>query len=782
MKSAPVSSLILHDSHPKGLPVVVGCPFQIGSKPFLPSSASVAFADGSVAQAQCEILNHPDPSGVQWIELSFNATAGGRAAVTLLQGSTASAHLVETITHGSMLQNERLRVMVDTRPENPPVSIEWRETKNDPWKPLGHLELEVVTEEGTACSIGAAARTVRVLRNGSLRGQVEVMGQLMGNKRSPSLHFRLTVELWAGFDALRVDCRLSHQVPKVPAIQVKQATLRGVWKVGEKAARHFVQCNHGDFYVPREVVNPNQVALVSDFTCNGVHVSEPSMLLDDHAYAPYLMPPTVNTEPWLGLKGTKAAVYAQVLDFAPTRPNRLDSAGSELSFHLVPDGNTTRWPQGRSIQQTCFFALNRPALGPLAHEGRAQPSTEMLVELNRFEMPQVLKHVPGKNLRIHGLLHDLCKLKMVGDKWNLGDTVDASYSIYYAGIPNRLEKLPGAPDFHPQFTPAGALCPQSSLQFIEPVWTNNEYDVLHALAQEICRTGKNDFLAALRWCARHNIDVDFCVFSDHRWHHRATPAHSAHHNTTGAYPSHFWTQGLLQYYLLTGDRDALEVAIALGDKTIENFNDEELRKVQYGFNREIGWGLLLLVALVETTGIARFREECDRLADYLQAYDRVKFTGAVNLSNGRPGRSLERQMIDNAFGYTSMVEAMDRYQRVSGRKDTEKWLLELLEELKRQTWISMDDGEMPSFYGMVPHMMAMGFERTGDHDYLEAGMVILENTLDAGISQICNGEIKTSAMVHRGFCRFAGHADRAGLLELFEFQTIRKHQARQAKA
>ena len=113
-------------------------------------------------------------------------------------------------------------------------------------------------------------------------------------------------------------------------------------------------------------------------------------------------------------------------------------------------------------------------------------------------------------------------------------------------------------------------------------------------------------MTMLRWAVRHNIDIDFVSYSDHRWHHRATPAHSAHHNTTGAYPSHFWTQGLLQYYLLTGDRDALEVATALGDKTIENFHHPELRKIQWGFNREIGWGLLALVALVEITGEKRF--------------------------------------------------------------------------------------------------------------------------------------------------------------------------------
>jgi len=215
------------------------------------------------------------------------------------------------------------------------------------------------------------------------------------------------------------------------------------------------------------------------------------------------------------------------------------------------------------------------------------------------------------------------------------------------------------------------------------------------------------------------------------------------------------------------------VAVALGDKTIENFHHTELRKIQWGFNREIGWGLLALVALVEVTGEKRFREECDQLADYLQGHDRAAFKGAVNLSNGRPGRSLERQMIDNGFGYASMIEAVDRYQRVSNRRDTHLWLVKLLNELRRQTWNAMGEGEISGPTNMVSHIMAIGYERTGNQDFLAAGLAVLDHALDHGISSLVTGEVKISAMAYRGFCRFLGHADRAGLLERFELVSFR---------
>ena len=147
---------------------------------------------------------------------------------------------------------------------------------------------------------------------------------------------------------------------------------------------------------------------------------------------------------------------------------------------------------------------------------------------------------------------------------------------------------------------------------------------------------------------------------------------------------------------------------------------------------------------------------------------------AVNLSNGRTGRSLERQMIDNGFGYASMIEAVDRYQRVSNRQDTHLWLVEILNELRRQTWIAIGEGEIPSLTNMVSHIMAIGYERTGDQDFLAAGMVSLDNAMDNGISSLITGEVKISAMAYRGLCRFLGHADRAGLLDRLELPGLRE--------
>jgi hypothetical protein len=368
----------------------------------------------------------------------------------------------------------------------------------------------------------------------------------------------------------------------------------------------------------------------------------------------------------------------------------------------------------------------------------------------------------------------LCDLAMPGDKWNLGDTPETGYTRSYPGIPNHLIFKPGVPALPVSFAAGGnRIYPESFAQFLEPVWTNNEYDIIHGMALEILRTGDMQPMTQLRWAARHQIEIDFVAFSDDPWHHRASPFHSHFHNTKGAISSHFFTQGLVQYYLLTGDRDALEVVEALGDKIVAI--DAHAQARTWKFDREIGWGLLALVCLVEA-GLERFRPECDKIAGFLQNYDRAGFKGAVKLSRGREGRPLERQMVDNGFGYAAMVEAMDRYQRITGAPDTAAWLDKLLGQLHREMWNAIDEGEVPSLHDMTTHMLAIGYERTGDPAFIRSGLVMLDAFFDSlamggGAADFWGG-MKPHGKLYRALIRYLGHADKLGLLDRFEYPSM----------
>ena len=282
----------------------------------------------------------------------------------------------------------------------------------------------------------------------------------------------------------------------------------------------------------------------------------------------------------------------------------------------------------------------------------------------------------------------------------------------------------------------------------------------------------------LRWAVRHNIEVDFIAYSDDPRHHRGSPFHSHFHNTKGAITSHFWTQGLLEYYCLTGDDDVLETALALGDKILE-INHFGV-SANWKFDREIGWALLALVSLMDS-GYKKFATEAETIANFLQAYNRKAFSGAVNLSAGREGASLERQMIDNGFGYTSMIEALDKYQRLTDSEDMAIWFKELLVQLKRETWLKVSDGELPTVHNMIGLMMAIGFERTDDPDFLLVGELTLEHYLDSAfpIKHLMGGEAgqaKPCAMSYRGLLRFLGALSKIGELKKYEYKTLLKHE------
>jgi hypothetical protein len=348
--------------------------------------------------------------------------------------------------------------------------------------------------------------------------------------------------------------------------------------------------------------------------------------------------------------------------------------------------------------------------------------------------------------------------------FDLGDTPDTGYST---ALPSqgrqRIRLLPNAPDLPRCFNAAnGVLSPWVLHQLYERVWVNNEYDAIHAFACELMRTGKPSLWPTLRWMVRHNIEVDFTHYSDQPWLHRISPVHSARHSTSGGYPSHFWTQGLMEYYCLTGDPDVREVAVALGDAIIRFFHDPERGKFYRAFDRENGWSLLALVHLYDITREKRFGEEIDRLCEFILAQPPV---------GNDPDQGYFTLGAVRAFYFLlNYVEGLDLYQRITGRQDLADWLVRALRPMIGQIRELLRKGE--SAYS-TPAAMAIGFERTGDMEFLKAGMICVEElTQDDPRWLNPIPEIKVMAIVYRAYIRFLGHALRAGLLDSLEYRGL----------
>ncbi len=773
---------------PAGLPVATGVPFPQGML-LAETPLAIESPSGAMLPAASRPLTWWPDGTVRWCLVQFCARETGDHRVRVNTSEAVSESVV--LKHANdrwIIASDRLRVEVC---ESGPGILGDLTCDGKPYlaRP-GDLRLCV----DDASTEHEEQRLVRVLEESPLRVRLRVEGSHFRASGARHLSYRLDIDVWAGWPVLRMDYQFLNLEPGADSQAITRIALESAWEMGPHTTRHFLQQAYGLFNVSRHVSNPDPVALVADLSMRRAHVEKPSMLLDNVDYPAYLHPPLIATHEWLGVEDGAHAVYVEMNDMLQTIPNRVASAGNTMELEFWPaSAGTLDLPQGRSKRHTVCFAFLRqdeqaphketeklsgaPHQAPkgvasmlkaLCYEDRACISPAWVASCREFDQHAVLPI--DRHIRIESNLASLMHLKMPFTKFDVGDN-DSHYNGSYALADDRLVRpLPDAPII-PRNWPDGYPT-QTYLDCHEPVWTNNEYDVIHAFANEIMRTGRHDLLPTLRLAARHNIEVDFLHYSDHKWLHRATPAHSARHTTTGAYPSHFWTEGLLEYYCLTGDIDALEVALALGDKTMENLRDPAIREVLWGFNREVGWSILSLACLYDITREERFKPMLDEMVDYLVAFDRQNYTGAVSLSNGNDRQSLNRQIIGNFFGYQSMVDAVDKYATTTGCPRVTAWLKEFCNDLADASLQAAREGQLPDIKKGL--LFSVGYERTGDERFLAQISLLLDQLYWNGQGIKSGGSVKPVASSYRGFTRMLGHAWRAGLLDAYEFPSVKK--------
>jgi hypothetical protein len=160
------------------------------------------------------------------------------------------------------------------------------------------------------------------------------------------------------------------------------------------------------------------------------------------------------------------------------------------------------------------------------------------------------------------------------------------------------------------------------------VWTNNEYDFAHTMYLHWARTGERRFRGAADVAARHWLDVDLCHASPDPLRLGGHITHSAHHVTGGLAPSHQWVEGLLDYYHHTGEAEALDAAIGVGDNILRLLAQPTFERPGSFQVRELGWALVALAALHEETGEGRYLAEAARLVDMFVAW-RAEFGGLL---------------------------------------------------------------------------------------------------------------------------------------------------------
>ena len=268
------------------------------------------------------------------------------------------------------------------------------------------------------------------------------------------------------------------------------------------------------------------------------------------------------------------------------------------------------------------------------------------------------------------------------------------------------------------------------------VWTNNEYDYPHAIFLMHLRTGERRYLDKLLAAARHWMDIDICHYSEDPLRQGAQIVHSANHVTEQAVPSHEWVEGLLDYYHMTGERRALELAIGIGDNVMRLLETPMFQNKGEINARETGWALRSLTALYVETHDEKWLSKCDWIVGHFREW-REEFGGWL-------APYTDHTAIRVPFMISVAVGSLMRYYRVRPAAHIRDMILAAMDDL-------LENALLPSglfYYKELPSLrhsslnplileaLAYAYELSGDSRYVKAGIptfrAILAKTDSAG--------------------------------------------------
>ena len=191
----------------------------------------------------------------------------------------------------------------------------------------------------------------------------------------------------------------------------------------------------------------------------------------------------------------------------------------------------------------------------------------------------------------------------------------------------------------------------------ETVWVNNEYDRPHACTLFYALTGQRRALDSALVCARHWLDVDLCHYHPDPLIHGGLKIHTRYHGTGRVVPSHEWTEGFLDYYVLTGRREGLEGAQSVAENILRHMARPEMRTPGATAVREGGWALRAMVGMWLGTGEERWQAESKRIVEmFLTWFDGYGALLAPYTSHTMPRVPFMVSLTVNSFARYLLIE------------------------------------------------------------------------------------------------------------------------------
>jgi len=285
-------------------------------------------------------------------------------------------------------------------------------------------------------------------------------------------------------------------------------------------------------------------------------------------------------------------------------------------------------------------------------------------------------------------------------------------------------------------------------------WSNGEYDHHHAFLLQFIRSGDRRWYFLGEKAARHAIDVDTCHYGPRRggeWIHSMghtggyfTAQHEGYGIPRGGFSvSHTWTEGFCDWYVLSGDRTALENAILVAD----HYDGAHLNHYDFTNCRTNGWHLLLTLAVYRVTNDPY----------YLNA---ARIIVERTLERQTPGGGWHRQMVpghchctprhrgEANFMLGVLANGLEEYYRVAPDPRVAEALIGGAKQAIEELWVDEADGfrytSCPKMKGytanndMTAELLFVAHELGGDAKFAEVAMRAMRAAFRDGIGSIAH--------------------------------------------
>ena len=174
-------------------------------------------------------------------------------------------------------------------------------------------------------------------------------------------------------------------------------------------------------------------------------------------------------------------------------------------------------------------------------------------------------------------------------------------------------------------------------------WRDHEWEFTTALFTRYLRTGDPRVFELGVAAYRHYMDVDVHYTKHFNFYHSYGNKGDMHGKYHGPEIGHVVLTGLIDAYLFTGDRRALEVARRLCDYVVDEFDEgeEAIKRLLGRQMRSIPWRTLGLIRLHEITGERKYIEAAGKAIDVLRQHTEIWQRKGGTWGVGLLGKAIE---------------------------------------------------------------------------------------------------------------------------------------------